>query len=109
MAKFEIKKDKSGQFIFNLKARNGQIILSSEAYKTKASCLNGIASVQKNSQVNERFEIKEVPSGHRFNLKSTNGQVVGSSETYSSKAALEKGIASVKKNSPDATIDDLSD
>lgn len=109
MAKFEIKKDKSGQFRFNLKARNGQIILSSESYKAKTSCMSGIESVRKNSQVDERFERKEVPSGYRFNLKSTNGQVIGTSETYNTKASMEGGIASVKKNAPDATADDLSD
>ncbi len=37
MGKFEIKKDKSEQYRFNLKAGNGQVILSSEAYKAKAS------------------------------------------------------------------------
>lgn len=47
--KFVIKKDKSGQFRFNLKAGNGEIIATSEAYTTKAGCKNGIASVQKNA------------------------------------------------------------
>lgn len=48
-AKFEINKDKSGQFRFNLKAGNGEIIASSEAYTTKAGCQNGIESVKKNA------------------------------------------------------------
>ena len=47
--KFEIYNDKSGEFRFRLKARNGEIILASEGYKTKASCENGIESVRKNS------------------------------------------------------------
>jgi uncharacterized protein YegP (UPF0339 family) len=47
--KFEIFKDKSEQYRFRLKAANGEIIASSEAYETKASCLKGIASVQKNA------------------------------------------------------------
>lgn len=47
--KFEIYNDKAGQFRFRLKARNGEIILASEGYKTKASCENGIESVRKNS------------------------------------------------------------
>ena len=49
MGKFEIKKDKAGKFRFNLKSGNGQVILSSEAYNTKAACENGIASVAKNA------------------------------------------------------------
>lgn len=108
MAKFEIKTDKAGEFRFNLKARNGQVILSSEGYKAKPSCMNGIESVKTNSQIDARFERKEVNTGHKFNLKSSNGQVVGTSEVYTTKAAMENGIESVKKNAPDATIDDQS-
>ena len=108
MAKFEIKKDKAGEFRFNLKARNGQVILSSEGYKLRGNCLKGIESVRKNSQVDERYDRKEVGSGYRFNLEATNGQVIGTSEVYNSLAAMEKGILSVKTNAPDATVDEKS-
>jgi len=47
--KFVIKLDKSGQYRFNLKAGNGEIIATSEAYKSKAGCKNGIESVMKNA------------------------------------------------------------
>ena len=47
--KFEIYKDKKGEFRFRLKAKNGQIIGVSEGYKTMASCKNGIESVRKNA------------------------------------------------------------
>ncbi len=47
--KFELYKDKAGEFRFRLKATNGEIILASEGYKTKASCEKGIASVRKNA------------------------------------------------------------
>ncbi|MBQ7172117.1 MAG: YegP family protein [Clostridia bacterium] len=47
--KFEVYADKAGEFRFRLKARNGEVIATSEGYKTKASCLNGIASVKKNA------------------------------------------------------------
>ena len=47
--KFVIKKDKSGQYRFNLKAGNGEIIATSEAYTSKAGCKNGIESVRKNA------------------------------------------------------------
>ena len=108
MGKFEIKKDKAGEFRFNLKAGNGQIILSSEGYKAKPSCMNGIESVRKNSQVEDRFERKQSTTGHKFNLKSSNGQIVGTSEVYTTSAAMENGISSVQKNAPTATIDDQS-
>jgi uncharacterized protein YegP (UPF0339 family) len=47
--KFELFTDKGGKFRFNLKAGNGQIIASSEAYESKAAALNGIESVRKNA------------------------------------------------------------
>ena len=109
-AKFEITKRKNGEFQFNLKAENGEIILTSEGYKTKASCNNGIESVIKNSAVDDHFEEKEASNGKfYFNLKSGNGQIVGSSQMYASKATCENGIKSVKKNAPAAKIVDYKE
>jgi uncharacterized protein len=108
-AKFEIKKSTDGQFFFHLKAANGEIILSSEQYKAKASAQGGIASVKTNAPVDERFERKTAVSGQPyFVLKAANGEPLGRSEMYSSKEAMEKGIASVKSNAPSATVDDIS-
>lgn len=47
--KFELYSDASGKFRFRLKAGNGQVIATSEAYESKASALNGIESVRKNA------------------------------------------------------------
>jgi len=107
--KFELKKSKDGQFMFNLKASNGQVILTSELYKTKPSAENGIESVRKNSAREGAFEVKNNAKGEPyFILKATNGQEVGRSEYYSSKVSMENGIASVKKNAPDAKVEDLT-
>ena len=66
---------------FNLKATNGQVILASEGYATKAACENGIESVRKNAQVDARFDRLEAKNGKPyFNLKATNGQIIGNSE-----------------------------
>lgn len=54
--KFEIYEDKAGEFRFRLKATNGQVIAASEGYTAKASCKNGIESVQKNAPVAEIVE-----------------------------------------------------
>ena len=56
MAKFVIVKRSNGEFQFNLKATNGQTILSSEGYSTKMGCENGIASVKSNSQDESRYD-----------------------------------------------------
>ncbi|MCB0508564.1 MAG: YegP family protein [Chitinophagales bacterium] len=109
MGKFVIKAQKDGQFYFNLVAGNGQNILKSEAYKTKASCINGINSVKKNAADEKRFERKESKTGKPFfNLKAGNGQVIGTSELYETEAARENGIASVQKNAPEATTEDTT-
>lgn len=106
MGKFVITTRTNGEFQFNLKAGNGQTILSSEGYKTKAACENGIESVKKNSQVDERFERNTSKNGKfYFNLKATNGQIIGTSEMYESEDGRDNGIESVKKNAPDAEVE----
>ncbi|MEC4005316.1 YegP family protein [Flavobacterium sp. SUN052] len=107
MGKFVITTRKNDEFQFNLKAGNGQVILASEGYKTKAACENGIESVKKNSQEDGRYDRLEAKNGKPyFNLKAGNGQIIGTSEMYESVAARENGIESVKKNAHDATVDD---
>ncbi len=48
-AKFQVYKDKAGEFRFRLIATNGQTIAASEGYTTKASVMNGIESVKENA------------------------------------------------------------
>ena len=105
MGKFVISTRKNGEFQFNLLATNGQVILSSEGYTTKAACMNGVESVRKNAADEARFEMKVAKNGKPFfNLKATNGQVIGASQMYSSEASAKAGIASVMKNAPDAEV-----
>jgi uncharacterized protein YegP (UPF0339 family) len=105
MGTFVISKRTNGEFQFRLKAGNGQEILASEGYTTKAACLNGVESVKKNSQEDARFDRLESKNGKfYFNLKATNGQIIGTSEMYESKASMENGIASVAKNAPEADL-----
>ena len=105
MGKFVVTVRKNGEFQFNLKATNGQVILTSEGYTTKTACLNGVESVKKNAAVEARFEVKVAKNGKPyFNLKSTNGQVIGASQMYASERTMKAGIASVMKNAPDAPV-----
>ncbi|WP_143306168.1 YegP family protein [Chitinophaga vietnamensis] len=107
MGKFVITKSTNGEFRFKLNAGNGETILVSEGYTTKANCENGIASVRTNSQHDERFEKKTAKNGeYYFNLKATNGQVIVTSQMYESAAGRDHGIAAVKSNAPMATVDD---
>jgi uncharacterized protein YegP (UPF0339 family) len=103
MGKFVISKRANGDFQFILLASNGQVILSSQGYSSKASCDNGIQSVMINSQYESRFERLTSSSGkYYFNLKSQNGQVIGSSAMYESEAGRENGIVSVMHNAKSA-------
>jgi uncharacterized protein len=107
MGKFVISTRTNGEFQFNLKASNGQTILSSEGYTTKTNCENGIESVKTNSQDDSKFERKTSSNDKPyFNLKASNGQIIGTSEMYESEAARDNGIESVKSNAADATTDD---
>lgn len=108
-AKFVLKKSKD-QFMFNLKAGNGEIILTSERYTAKSSAKNGIESVRKNSKDDKQFERKESTNGKfYFVLKAKNNEPIGKSEMYNSKSGMENGIDSVKKNAPSAEIEDLTE
>lgn len=107
MGKFVITKRSNGEFQFNLRAGNGQAILSSEGYSTKPNCENGIESVRKNSQDDSKYDRKTSSNGKAyFNLKATNGQIIGTSEMYESQSARDNGIASVKNNAPGATVEE---
>ena len=119
MGKFVIKQAKSGP-MFNLKAGNGEIILTSQIYADEKSCRNGIESIMKNApeagiedQTVEGFEELKHPKfevytdqadDFRSRLKATNGQIIGTGQGYASKAGCLKGIESIKKNSVDAEI-----
>ncbi len=107
--KFELKTAKSGQFHFNLLAGNGQIIMQSEMYESKASALNGIASIQKNAGMDERYD-RLVSKSEKpyFVLKAGNHQVIGQSQMYESEASRDNGIESVKKNGPEGVVVDLT-
>ena len=113
-AKFVIKKARNGQFTFNLRAKNSEVILSaSETYTVKTAAHNGIESVRKNAANREMFEVAVVkskkadaPRQTYFRLKSGNGQTIGKSEMYRSDSGRRGGIKSVMTNAPMAVVVD---
>ena len=118
MGTFVIGTTASGGFKFNLKAANKQIIATSQVYKSKKTCKNGIASVQKNApiaaiedqtvegyekQKHPKFEVYTDKAGEtRFRLKAANGQIIAVGQAYKSKDSCLKGIESIKKNAPES-------
>ena len=119
MGKFVIRETKTG-VKFDLKATNGEVILTSEVYSGEAACKKGLESVKKNApaaavenqtvegytvQKHPKFEIYADKAGEfRFRLKATNGEIIGVSEGYKALKSAENGIASVQKNAPDADV-----
>lgn len=107
--KYVILRSTNNQFYFNLHATNGERILTSELYQTKAGAHNGIAAVRVNSPHDSRYDRYNPRAGQfYFVLKAANGEVLGRSEMYTTSAAMETGIASVKANAPTATVEDRS-
>ena len=113
MGYFCIRAVKSGTK-FDLRAANGEIILTSEVYSSEAACRRGMESVRKSapcapirdlteegvaSVPNPRFEIYLDKGGnHRFRLKARNGKIIAVSEAYSGKGSCLKGIESIRAN-----------
>lgn len=119
MGKFVVKETANGGYKFDLKAGNGEIIASSQIYKSEKACLAGIDSVKANcaaeveNQIAENFEVKKHPKYEmytdkageiRFRLKAKNGEIIATSEGYKAKAGALNGIASIGKNAPDAEV-----
>lgn len=107
-AKFVLKQ--SGKnFRFNLRAPNGQVILTSESYASKDGALKGIASVRKNAEKEKNFEVRAGKgSKPYFVLKASNKEVIGQSQKYAEVRNVPKGIASVQANAPVARIEDMT-
>lgn len=104
---FELSKSSDGQFHFVLKAANAETILTSELYQSKGAAENGIASVQSNCGLDERYEKKVAINGkHFFNLKAANQQVIGTSLMYATAQSRDAGGASVKSNGTTKMVKD---
>jgi len=106
--KFEIFSGVSDKYYFRQKAKNGLIILSSQAYSSKTGCQNGIMSVKNNATSVKNFEISKAKDGrHYFTLVAGNKEVIGKSEMYNSMSGCMNGIKSVKKNAS-APVEELT-
>jgi uncharacterized protein len=104
---FDVNKSTANDFYFLLKAGNGEVVMTSEMYKTRDSADNGIASVQANSGDDANYERATAKDGKfHFNLKAANHQVIGTSQMYASEATRDGGIDSVKENGKSKTVKD---
>lgn len=104
--KFILKRS-GDQFMFNLHAVNGEIVLTSERYVTKANALNGIRAVKRNAGKIENYDFK--PNGRHFNLEAENGEPIGTAEVYASANNAQEGRDAVMRAAANAEIDDQTD
>lgn len=94
-------------FSFSFVNNEGEMMVKSENYSAKKNAVNGIESVKKNCQKDDRYELKESKNGKFFfNIKASNGQVVGTSALFASEAARSKAIAELKSDGPDAAVEE---
>jgi uncharacterized protein YegP (UPF0339 family) len=120
-AKYQVYEDIAGKYRFRLRAANNKIVAVSEAYESKASCMNGVKSVQTNCNshvedktvemeklTNPKYEVfTDIDSQYRFHLKASNGEIIAASEAYETKQGVLHGIEAVQ-SSCDAEIEDLT-
>jgi uncharacterized protein len=94
------------QFHFHLAAGNGEIILTSERYATKAAAENGVAAVKESAAIDRRYDGR-VSSDERpyFVLKAGNNEIVGTSQLYASREARDGGMQAVRVNAPIAEVE----
>jgi uncharacterized protein YegP (UPF0339 family) len=105
--KFEVFNGKRGDFYFRLRAKNGETILTSEGYTSKAGAKNGIKSVKKNARGDKNYTRETAKNGQSFfTLRGGNYKVIGKSETYRSESSRENGIKSVKEVAGKAPVQD---
>lgn len=106
--RYEIRKDSSGDFRFNLKAANNEIILSSsEGYVNKSDCRNAIGICQRNAPGDAFYDRRTASDGSfYFTLRSGNGRDIGRSETYPTVQARERGIEAVRRAGATLTVTD---
>ncbi len=103
--RFQIFRGKTGQYYFNLTAKNGQVILQSEGYRSKGSATNGVKSVKACSKKKTLFDRRTSRNGkYYFVLTSPNGQSVAKSQMYHSASGRSNGISSVMRNAGRARI-----
>ena len=107
--KFQVfKSTANNEYYYRLRARNGEIILNGEGYRSKQSCLDGIASVKLNAPYDSRYDRRDGTYNYTFNLKASNGEIICRSESYTTSTAREKGISAVKSDAPGAPVEDLT-
>jgi uncharacterized protein len=97
-ARFETFVGQDAKHYFRLRAGNGEVVLQSQAYTTKASAENGIASVKTNGVISDRYDVLQAEGDqHYFRVVAGNNKVIARGETYASRSNALRGVDTVQR------------
>jgi uncharacterized protein YegP (UPF0339 family) len=103
--RFDVFQGADERYYFNLRAGNGEIVLSSQGYTTEAAAWAGVFSVADNGIDAEQYELREsVDGGWYFNLEAKNGRVIATSEVYASHYNAERARDAVVELLPEVEL-----
>ncbi|HEY4244605.1 MAG TPA: YegP family protein [Kofleriaceae bacterium] len=104
-ARFDVEAGTTGQFHFDVYAKNGQVVLSSESYTTAAAAWNGAFAVEDAGQISTSYKLLQATNGKwYFTVNASNGQVVGTSQLYSTKSNATAGAVALENLLPSIAV-----
>lgn len=104
-ARFEIFEGQNGLHYFRLVAKNGEIVLASQAYSSHAAALNGTFAVSEAGLYRGNYQVNKAASGeYYFNLLGANNEVIGTSEMYHNASNARRGRNDVMELLPNVEL-----
>lgn len=95
-ARLELAVGATGQFHWNVHAKNGQVVVTSEHYTTEAAALNGAYLVQERGRDLASYQIKQnAAGGFYFTIDAANGEIIGVSQAYTTRASAQTAVHGV--------------
>ncbi len=104
-ARVDVAQGETGQWHFNMHAKNGQIVVSSESYTTEAAAYNGAYAVQTEGQNAAAYTVKQSASGtFYFTVQALNNQIIGTSQQYTTRTSAQTAVTATTALMPAITV-----
>ena len=106
--KYQVMRDRDKKFYFHLKARTGDVIITSKPYECKDSCVEALNSIKEEADFN--FNELEDKSKKLYSFEVVNhaDELIASSENYTTRIGRGKGILSVMRIVCHAPVEDMT-
>lgn len=106
---FEVYQDKGGSYRFRLKNADGRVVLSSDPYRSKRSCLRAINRVRNYAIQDSQFERKMTEGGRfQFRIKAKNNHVIARSPAFKDPARRDAALATVRRKAAEVEVEEAS-